>query len=465
MDKKEIFENRTKKKLKTKNKSLKNNFTINKVIFGFQNKFITFIINFLIMINLIGLISSKRNKLYKRRNLYLSNEIRIKIEGTETQEIFSSLSNLINNPPSTVLLNGNPVVLDENKITNLIEEENNITMIWENKLTKCDYMFYELENLLEVDLSNFDASEVITMNSMFGYCYDLISINFGNINTPKLKEMAYLFNECFSLLYLDLSSFNTSSVISMNFLFNNCASLTSINFGNFDISQVTNIDHFFCGCREITSLDLSNFNLSSVKIMQSMFRDCSSLVSLDLSHFRTTSVKEMYFLFCDCKNLEYVDISNFDLTKTSRAQYLFENCNNLKYINLKNFIEGNSTDFTNIFNGASDDFTYCIRDIDINPLIKEELKSKSCVINDCSDDWNLKIKKKISEKNICVYNCSEDENYKKEYKNKCFIECPGILYQMKIIYAYSFALKICLLKKTMNVFLNAICRIFLIQYV
>ena len=425
LDKKEIFENRTKKKLKTKNKSLKNNFTINKVIFGFQNKFITFIINFLIMINLIGLISSKRNKLYKRRNLYLSNEIRIKIEGTESQEIFSSLSNLINNPPSTVLLNGNPVVLDENKITNLIEEENNITMIWENKLNNCDYMFYELENLLEVDLSNFDASEVITMNNMFEYCYNLISINLGNINTPKLKEISCLFEECHSLLYLDLSSFNTSSVISMDSMLTNCISLTSINFGNLEISQVTNINNLFSGCRKLTSLDLSNFNLSSVKTMQSMFRDCSSLTSLDLSNFRTTSVEKMDFLFYECTNLEYVDISNFDLTKTSGAKYLFQNCHNLKYINLKNFIEGNSNDFTYIFNGASDEFTYCISDIDSNPLIKEELKSKSCVINDCSDDWNLKIKKKISEKNICVYNCSEDENYTKEYKNKCFSQCPG----------------------------------------
>ena len=36
MDKNENLENSTKKKLKTKNKSFKNNFTNNKVIFGFQ---------------------------------------------------------------------------------------------------------------------------------------------------------------------------------------------------------------------------------------------------------------------------------------------------------------------------------------------------------------------------------------------------------------------------------------------
>ena len=45
IDKKENFENSTKKKLKTKIKSFKNSFTINKIIFGFQKKFIILIIN------------------------------------------------------------------------------------------------------------------------------------------------------------------------------------------------------------------------------------------------------------------------------------------------------------------------------------------------------------------------------------------------------------------------------------
>ena len=423
MDKKEI-ENKAKIKLKTKIKSLKNSFRIYKVIFGFQNKFITLIINFLIMFNLIASINSKSNRFYKSRKLYLLNEIKIKIKGNGTQEIFNS-EDYSNNPPSIVLLNGNNVSLDGNQLTNLIEEENNITLIWENKLTNCDYMFRFLDNILEVDLSNFDASEVTSMNYMFSYCDNLISINFGKINTPKLKEIACLFEECISLPYLDLSSFNTSSLINMASLTEYCISLTSINFGNFDISQVTNLNYIFYGCKKLTSLDLSNFNLSSVKYMKSTFRDCSSLTSIDLSNFRTSSVEEMYFLFHGCTNLEYIDISNFDLTKTTRAQYLIQDCTNLKYINLKNFKEGNSTDFTYIFYGASEDFTYCISDIDSNPKITKELKNKSCVINDCSDEWNLKTKKKISEKNICVYNCSEDENYKKEYKNKCFSECPG----------------------------------------
>ena len=73
-------------------------------------------------------------------------------------------------------------------------------------------------------------------------------------------------------------------------------------------------------------------------------------------------------------NLEYADISNFDLTKTTRAQYLFQNCKNLKYINLKNVIVGNSTNLQLIFDGTSEDFTYCINS---NPLITKELKNKS----------------------------------------------------------------------------------------
>ena len=113
----------TKKKLKTKIKSVKNGFTSNRIIFGFQNKFTMLIIYFLIMINIIASICSKTNKLQKNRKLYLSNEIKIKIAVEEegTYEIFSS--DFENNPPSMELLNGNNASLDGNKIANLKEGE------------------------------------------------------------------------------------------------------------------------------------------------------------------------------------------------------------------------------------------------------------------------------------------------------------------------------------------------------
>lgn len=377
----------TKKKSKTKIKSVKNSFTSNRIIFGFQNKFTMLIIYFFIMINIIASICSKSNKLQKNRKLYLSNEIKIKIAVDEegTDEIFNLFSDFVDNPPSMVLLNGNTASLDGNEIANLIEGVNNITMIWESKLNNCDYMFYELENIIEVDLSNFDASEVTSMIYMFA-TYDLISINFGNINTPELKNINGLFSYCLSLVSIDLSSFDTSLVTDMGSMFSSCVSLVSINFGNFVTSQVTDMSYLFDGCYKLTSLDLSSFNSSSVITMERMFSDCSSLISLDLSHFRTTSVKTMDLLFSGCSNLEYVDISNFDLTQTTNAQQSFYDCQNLKYINLRNFKEGNSINFDEILEGVSEDITFCISDEDNNPSIMGKFENRTCAINDCSDD-------------------------------------------------------------------------------
>jgi hypothetical protein len=68
------------------------------------------------------------------------------------------------------------------------------------------------------------------------------------------------------------------------------------------------------------------------------------------------------------------------LTKASDAGYLFQNCKKLKYINFKNVIVGNSTRLVQMFERSSEDFTYCISN---NPLIINQLKNKSCVINYC----------------------------------------------------------------------------------
>ena len=50
-------------------------------------------------------------------------------------------------------------------------------------------MFYFVENIIEIDLSNFDASNVKTMQYMFFGCSNLEKIEFGNINTPSLEDI------------------------------------------------------------------------------------------------------------------------------------------------------------------------------------------------------------------------------------------------------------------------------------
>ena len=86
------------------------------------------------------------------------------------------------------------------------------------------------------------------------------------------------------LSFVDLSNFDTSQVIDMNSMLYGCSSLKSLDLSNFDTSQVTDMGWMFYNCSSLESLDLSNFDTSQVSDMNSMFYNCNSLKSLDLSN-------------------------------------------------------------------------------------------------------------------------------------------------------------------------------------
>ena len=77
------------------------------------------------------------------------------------------------------------------------------------------------------------------MARLFYGCYSLISLNISsNFNTSNVKTMESMFRGCESLKYLDISNFETNNVENMGHMFYNCKSLTSLNFSNFETSEV-----------------------------------------------------------------------------------------------------------------------------------------------------------------------------------------------------------------------------------
>ncbi len=106
-----------------------------------------------------------------------------------------------------------------------------------------------------------------------------------------------IFSYCYNLEYLDISSFNTSNVVRMDSMFRDCRSLKYLNLKNFDTSKVTRIDNIFNGCSSLISLNISSINNSSVTNMKNMFLNCQSLFSLDLKNFDTSSIEEEINIF------------------------------------------------------------------------------------------------------------------------------------------------------------------------
>ena len=105
------------------------------------------------------------------------------------------------------------------------------------------------------------------------------------LNTTSCYKMFY---DCCTLIQLDLSNFDTSDVVNMYCMFSDCKSLTQIDLSNFDTSKVINMRGMFYHCKVLIQLDLSHFDTSKVTTMYCMFCRCEALTQLDISSFNTS---------------------------------------------------------------------------------------------------------------------------------------------------------------------------------
>ena len=140
------------------------------------------------------------------------------------------------------------------------------------------------------------------------------------------------FRNCSNLVSIDLSGLDTSNVTNMHGMFYGCSSLSMLDVSSFDTSKVTDMDSMFYGCSALTMLDVSNFDTSNVKDMGEMFRRCSSLVTLDLSSFDTSKVTLMWDMFVGCSSLTSLEVSNFDTSKVWNMEDMFFDCSSLFFV-------------------------------------------------------------------------------------------------------------------------------------
>ena len=376
-------------------------------------------------------------------------EITITIEGTGTQPIIFSSKNL-NYTSDQIILNRDPLGYTGTSVSNLINQINNITMIWNRQLNTCYQMFYDFKNIIYVDLSKFDSSQVTLTSFMFDGCSSLSSINFENFNTSSVISMSLMFNLCNSLISLDLSHFNTSSVTSMEKMFQGCESLKSLDLSNFDTSKIRDMTSLFQDCSSLISLNLNSFNTSTVINMQSLFYNCYSLTSLNLSNFNTSSVTVMGAMFAGCSSLISLDLSNFETSNTFDMNLMFSECSSLKSLNIANFNTSYVDDFSGMFYSCSslisldmtnfiirDDsevitdymfldcnfnLTYCVNDTSNSEFSSQLSSFNNDCFYVCSKNSN---KKFIIQYNKCFDNCSQSNDYKFEYDRMCYEKCPN----------------------------------------
>ena len=247
-----------------------------------------------------------------------------------------------------------------------------------SSVTSFNSMFQSCNKLKSIDLSNLDASSVITMAGMFSHCTSLTYINLSNLKLGAVKDMSYLFYQCNFVSMIDLLNLDTKTVENMSHMFAECTALKSLNLLSFDTSSVTDMEEMFSNTCTLESLDLSNFNTKSLISMKKMFYNSLNLKHLDISSFNTYSVRDMSEVFNSCNSLETIDISNFKTTKYTNTFGLFQNCGNLKSVIFprKNKLLSNNLKF--MFHGCSS-----LTSLDLSYFDTSYVTSMEYMFNDC----------------------------------------------------------------------------------
>ena len=309
-------------------------------------------------------------------------EIQIIIKEAINQNFLSEHFSL---EPINVIVNG------ENREDSCIKScdfeysDNNVIIQFNNLIDTCENMFAGITNLVEIDLTYFDTSNIVSMSGMFNGCFNLENIIFGNFNTTSLKTMHRLFYNCNKLTSLDLSKFDTSSV--------------------------TNMVETFSHCESLSSLDVTKFNTQNVEDMTDLFAYCYKLTSINLYNFNTSKVTKMKGMFYRCEKLNILDLSNFDFSSVINNEYMFDGTNSLLYLNIYSFKIKNKTNDVNILTTFSSELKICIYDLETRELLQFK-------------GYNFSYLKIDLKQNICVEHCNESE-FKYEYNNYCLEECPN----------------------------------------
>ena len=452
---------------------------------------INYILRYIIIMYLVTPIFSNKNKEIKS----YSSIITLKIKGLGYENILNSSFDPY---PDEIKLNEKIIKSPEKQEFLLEGQENIIILTWNNNIQSCKNMFSGLSNLIDINFTNFDTSEVTEMEEMFRDCSSLTSLDLSNFNTklvrnmslmfancslllsldlsnfetPSVKNIYGIFKDCYSLKFLNITNLSTSSSDNMMYLFYNCYSLTSLDLYNFDTSLVTymfemfyncnqliylNVSSFntslvshmhymFFNCTSLKSLDISNFNTSSVIHIYSMFLNCSSLTSIYLSNFDTSKVEKMHNMFSGCNSLTSLNLSNFDTSNVQTMGYMFNNCKSLSILDLSNFNTEKVTDMTKMFYGCENlgflnlknfDNSNCDKFKDILKGTPENLVF--CIDNENSGKILEQLNNKICSNNNCSYNGidiieSEFNKQRYSYKNNCVEICPEGTYTDKDIY-------------------------------
>ena len=322
-----------------------------------------------------------------------------------------------------------------------------VTLKWKKYIYNCSYMFSDLSDITNINLTGFNIAKVIDMSCMFCNNKDLQNIEFGEYSTPSLKSMEKMFYNCPSLEFINLTFFDMTNVINMNLMFAenikleyiifnenktlslekmdkifyNCESLTSLNLSNFFTKKVTNMESLFYKCIKLSKIDSIIFDISSVTDMSNMFAYCKSLFSLDLSFIYGNKYVKASHMFYNCNNLHNVYFNKYHAIYLNSIEYMFYNCYSLLSLNLSNFEISQVSNMEYMFNGCTG-----IKSIDLSSFYISNVINMKYLFFNCKSLLTINLTNLYSLKAIDMsymfYSCNSIKSIHFPKTNKIYLK-------------------------------------------
>ena len=280
----------------------------------------------------------------------------------------------------------------------------------------CSFMFVDI-NVPEIDLTEFDTTNVVNMDYMFlkadlGDCFSLGSSTNAQINsadqttlslntegvttmsgmfkdckvkhldlrslrTHNVTDFSDMFYNCDSLIDLNVDGFDTSNAEDFNGMFHGCHKLTQLNVKHFNVNSVLNMSYLFSGCRSLKVIDLEGWNFSQVENANEMFGYCEKLEKI-IANFNFKMIKGMAFMFDCCTKLSEVDLTHSDLSHVFDFGYIFFNCEGLKKISFSPGIWQKAKYTLGMFGNCKALERLNLPDVDLNDVVRSYAMFDDC---------------------------------------------------------------------------------------
>lgn len=171
---------------------------------------------------------------------------------------------------------------------NIFFETENKLVVKKAFLKNITKVFLKCSKLKTIDFSNFDFSEITTMQSWFSGCEQLESIIFPkNMNCKNLTNLTKTFQET-GITHMDLSrwGFNTQVPILMEDTFSCCNNLEQIILPNVIFDNIMGIASDCFNLKSVTFLG-GEFTEMCINNSLDSFSGCEQIELIDMSKFRT----------------------------------------------------------------------------------------------------------------------------------------------------------------------------------